>query len=209
MGNNSIVKKASRVRCIPDFLIKLRAKAIFQKCSAYPSNDDLKFYYYDDDSVFVGRLNKGRRDGQGQQFWYSEQHYHGNFHDDKCEGQGRMYYSDGSLYDGEWKDNQWNGYGLLIQPNGGKLKGQWKMGRLHDDEGQYKWLNGWVYQGKFENGQKIGSGTLSKGQMSYEVEDIQLNSDLLDKKIIDYLKRKGKLNLSGESTINFELLQQN
>lgn len=79
MGNGKFCtnnpRKNSRIEFVPHFYVKSRAEKvkynilfskIFKKCQAYPPNQtDTNLYLYDDDSVFIGSLKNGLRNGLG------------------------------------------------------------------------------------------------------------------------------------------------
>ncbi|KAM3143463.1 hypothetical protein pb186bvf_004524 [Paramecium bursaria] len=181
--------KNSRIEFVPHFYVKSRAEKIFKKCLAYPPNQtDSNLYLYDDDSVFIGSLKDGLRNGLGCQFWYKGQHYSGNFENDLFHGNGRFLYADHALYNGEWCEGKQNGQGILITANGGKFIGKWVNNKFTDDQGTYKWLNGWSFVGKFVDGQLVGRGSLRNGQTLYECEKIEFNSGYLSQKQIDQIK---------------------
>ena len=54
--------------------------------------------------------------------------YHGNMQDGKRNGRGTMHYADSRKYVGEWKDNKHHGQGTMYYKDGTSKSGRWNMG---------------------------------------------------------------------------------
>ena len=88
---------------------------------------------YANGDTFIGELNSGERDGEGEMKFANGDVYYGNFEHDKKNGLGTMGYANGDVYLGDWKDDKKHGEGMLKYANGRIFKGIWVNDQIYTD----------------------------------------------------------------------------
>ena len=81
-----------------------------EKGEKYDNTLELKMkkHIYPNNSVYLGQMRGGYRDGQGKMTW-----------------------SDGTIFEGEWAEGFATGYGILNLPHGGSYQGNWLNNKYH------------------------------------------------------------------------------
>jgi hypothetical protein len=125
---------------------------------------------YSGGAVYVGTLEKGRREGRGVLKYSADGHdycYLGEWHRDKRHGVGAMYVDNVTDYIGHWHRDREHGFGSRAFPDGAAFIGYF----LHGDvaHGQYRTRAGACYVGAFRNNLFHGRGTLFEaGEMVHD-----------------------------------------
>ena len=84
--------------------------------------------------------------------------YHGNMQDGKRNGRGTMHYADRRKYVGEWKDDKYHGYGVLTHKNRDQYEGYF-VNDKYNGQGTYYFASGDRYEGEFKDDKYNGQGT--------------------------------------------------
>lgn len=113
-------------------------------------------WIYPDGGRYVGNWRKGKRNGQGTDYFSNGDIYEGNFVDEARSGYGKMTSADGKIYIGQWKDDLKHGKGREEHPNGFTFEGNY----LNDNavQGKRTWPDGSRYTGSWINGKVHGKG---------------------------------------------------
>ena len=85
--------------------------------------------------------------------------YHGNMQDGKRNGRGTMHYADGRKYVGEWKNDKWHGYGVLTHKNRDQYEGYF-VNDKYNGQGTYYFASGNRYEGEWKDDKYNGQGTM-------------------------------------------------
>ena len=137
---------------------------------------------YDNDDLYHGNMQDGKRNGRGTMHyadrrkyvgeWKDDKYhgygvlthknrdqYEGYFVNDKYNGQGTYYYADGDRYEGEFKDNKYNGQGTYYWANGNRYEGEFKDDK-YNGQGTFYFASGNRYEGEWQDGKRHGQGTM-------------------------------------------------
>ena len=137
---------------------------------------------YDNDDLYHGNMQDGKRNGRGTMHyadrrkyvgeWKDDKYhgygvlthknrdqYEGYFVNDKYNGQGTYYYADGDRYEGEFKDNKYNGQGTYYWANGNRYEGEFKDDK-YNGQGTFYFASGDRHEGEFKDGLPNGQGTM-------------------------------------------------
>jgi hypothetical protein len=133
---------------------------------------------------YDGQWSNDYPNGLGTFFYANGDRYEGAFVNGQCEGNGTLFYVDGSKYVGEWLSNKRHGKGTLVFADGQRLEGQWVDNQYladwtalgykgdttrlrncnesfcQDGIGRFRYRDGSVYIGQFNNGLPEGQGTV-------------------------------------------------
>ena len=138
-------------------------------------NSETEIYYHNGDK-YRGNINaSGKPHGTGTYV-----------HEKKPKDGDRK-----SGYRGDWEDGKKDGIGTQFYSNGDRYKGTWRNGARAGKEGGYKYANGDIYVGPYEEDRKHG-----KGYYRYENGEIY---ELKFKK--GDLVKPGKASLRGDKVI--------
>ena len=111
---------------------------------------------YKDESVYVGEVREGRRQGQGKYTFPNQEFLEGTFVADKLEGKG-VYSTEQLKYEGDWVDGFQEGQGTETWKDGSVYTGGFKGGDKHG-YGEYKWGDGAAFKGDWCQGEIHGQG---------------------------------------------------
>ena len=137
---------------------------------------------YDNDDLYHGNMQDGKRNGRGTMHyadrrkyvgeWKDDKYhgygvlthknrdqYEGYFVNDKYNGQGTYYYADGDRYEGEFKDNKYNGQGTYYWANGNRYEGEFKDDK-YNGQGTFYFASGERYEGEGKDDKYNGQGTM-------------------------------------------------
>lgn len=119
-----------------------------------------KVYQKDGNLIYLGMLNKGKAEGQGELYEYDDMVYKGEFSENKYNGVGTLYQNNKKVYQGEFLENQYHGTGVLYDKNENiKFSGIFENGSKK--EGVSYFENGKIqYKGNYENDFYGGEGIL-------------------------------------------------
>lgn len=132
---------------------------------------------YDNDDLYHGNMQDGKRNGRGTMHyadrrkyvgeWKDDKYhgygvlthknrdqYEGYFVNDKYNGQGTYYYADGDRYEGEFKDDKYNGQGTFYFASGNRYEGEWQDGKRHG-QGTMYFKDGTSKSGRWEMGKFV------------------------------------------------------
>ena len=133
----------------------------------------------DEHGVYIGKFKEGQKHGHGVEET-ADGTFEGNFDRGMRHGYGTFRYNETEYYQGSWKRNEYHGSGLLVTEDF-EYDGQWVDGRKEGPRGHIRFSNGieyvggWIddkfheqgrlripglgeYQGKFNEGNKVGTG---------------------------------------------------
>lgn len=135
------------------------------------------------ETVYVGQLRDGKRDGQGVLVLNDGFRYEGGYRDDEWHGQGTATWANGNRYEGEWRNNKAHGQGTFAWANGDRYEGEYRDGKKHgqgvftgaagarfqgeyrDDKahglGVFTWANGDRFEGEFRDYMRHGHGVFT------------------------------------------------
>ncbi len=140
---------------------------------------------YANGNKYVGNWKNDRPVGQGTYSFADGSRYEGTFANGVFHGQGTFYYQDGKKYVGLWQQGQKHGDGTMYTAAGQAIGGQWIKGQYQADwksysaqidtlslrdcnqyfcnngKGKYRYADGTLYVGSFENGKPRGEGTVA------------------------------------------------
>ena len=137
---------------------------------------------YDNDDLYHGNMQDGKRNGRGTMHyadrrkyvgeWKDDKYhgygvlthknrdqYEGYFVNDKYNGQGTYYYADGDRYEGEFKDIKFNGQGTYYWANGNRYEGEFKDDK-YNGQGTFYFASGNRYEGEWKDNKHHGQGTM-------------------------------------------------
>lgn len=119
-----------------------------------------KVYQKDGSLLYLGMLDKGKAEGQGELYEYDTMVYKGEFSENKYHGTGVLYENNKKIYQGEFLENKYHGTGVLYDKNENiKFSGTFENG--NKKEGISYFENGKIqYKGNYENNLYGGEGTL-------------------------------------------------
>ncbi len=131
----------------------------------------------EDDTVYQGDWQSGKRHGQGKLHWPDGSFYEGNWRNDFLEGQGLLIYSNRDIYCGEFSKGLYHGEGTLyfanavedvndqenvnLLENRTHYSGEWKD-NSPNGFGEYFYNDGTKYRGNFKKGRLNGKGEVLK-----------------------------------------------
>ncbi len=142
--------------------------------------------FYDATGTFIfyknlkhGCMQGNCVNGQGTYLWEAGILYTGQFKNSEPDGYGICYFSNGGKYDGQWKERKFNGEVTNYLADGTITRGLWMdhnyvglavttthevssgciSGNCQNGFGVYKYDDGGVYSGEFNNTYREGSGT--------------------------------------------------
>ena len=119
------------------------------------------------DIKYVGEIENGNPNGQGNVTYANGYKYVGKWKDGKRNGQGTITYASGNKYAGKWKDGKRNGQGTVTYANGNKYVGKWKDGK-YNGQGTLTLSNGLTFVGIFKYGEEWnGNGFNTKNKIIY------------------------------------------
>ena len=111
------------------------------------------------ESIYIGKIANGKRNGQGKLILPDESEYEGNFKNNKFDGFGK-YKCKTYIYEGNFVEGKMNGKGKYKD----LLKKSTYEGDFLDDKkngyGIERYPDGSIYKGEFKNGIKEGKGNL-------------------------------------------------
>ena len=161
-----------------------------------------------EDSIFLGYINEknNKKNGFGVLKWNDGDYYKGNFKDDNFYGWG-IYYSNStqSLFKGEFKNNQIYGFGIEEWKNKNNSKFIGNYINQKREIGTLKFNDNLKYEGKFNENNFNGNGTLMIGNSENELIKIHgfFNNNIIDK-IVFYENLKENKKYYGEISDIFE-----
>ena len=112
---------------------------------------------YDNDDLYHGNMQDGKRNGRGTMHYADRRKYVGEWKNDKWHGKGILYHANGAIYKGGFKDDKYHGQAIYLGNNGDKYEGEFKDG-LINGYGIYEWANGDRYEGEWKDHKKNGKG---------------------------------------------------
>ncbi len=139
---------------------------------------------YANGNQYEGNWRNDRPAGQGVYTFSDGSRYEGEFSNGLFNGQGTFFYSDGKKYVGLWRQGKKHGEGTLFTAGGQTVAGQWIKGEYQADwksynpqldtlssrdcnryfcnngRGKYRYNDGTLYVGAFENGYPNGEGSV-------------------------------------------------
>ena len=127
-----------------------------------------------ENGIFYGKVEEGKKEGQGIYKFNNGETYVGEFKNDLREGIGIYYYKDGSSYNGNWKKDKKHGYGIYSYPDNEAYVGEWKYGK-YDGLGIFFYRNGDKYVGEVNENHRDGFGM--KISENKTVEFLQYSQD--------------------------------
>jgi len=128
-----------------------------KKASLISGQGRVEFF---DGRLYEGRLEAGRKVGQGLYVWSDGQRYNGNWRNDQPDGEGEWTSAKGDRYTGGFLAGRRSGKGRMVYADKTEYNGTWQDDRPAG-EGIFKFANGDVYQGQFVAGEQSGTGTLT------------------------------------------------
>ena len=161
-----------------------------------------------EDSIFLGYINEknNKKNGFGVLKWNDGDYYKGNFKDDNFYGWG-IYYSNStqSLFKGAFKNNQIYGFGIEEWKNKNNSKFIGNYINQKREIGTLKFNDNLKYEGKFNENNFNGNGTLMIGNSENELIKIHgfFNNNIIDK-IVFYENLKENKKYYGEISDIFE-----
>lgn len=128
--------------------------------AAKTPNNGFALIKYPDQSLYVGSIQNGVREGAGVRTYPGGVPllYSGEYSNGKKHGRGTLIstQSQAVLYEGDWREDKKEGKGRLVYDKGtytGSFVGDWFHGG-----GVLSWRNGDHYEGEFVKGQRTGEG---------------------------------------------------
>ncbi len=139
---------------------------------------------YANGNQYEGYWTNERPTGKGTFSFLDGSRYEGNFSNGVFHGQGTFFYQDDKKYVGQWENGKKHGNGTLYTANGQAIGGQWVKGEYQADwqrytanidtlssrdcnqfycnngNGKYRYADGTLYIGAFENGYPKGEGNV-------------------------------------------------
>ena len=132
---------------------------------------------YDNDDLYHGNMQDGKRNGRGTMHYADRRKYvgerkndksHGNgllthknrdqyegyFVNDKYNGQGTYYFASGDRYEGEFKDDKYNGQGTYYFASGNRYEGEWKDDK-YNGQGTMFYKDGSSKSGRWDMGKFV------------------------------------------------------
>ena len=143
-----------------------------QKKINIPTEKSEKTEY--ENGIFYGKVEEGKKEGQGIYNFNNGETYVGEFKNDLREGIGIYYYKDGSSYNGNWEKDKKHGYGIYSYPDNEAYVGEWKYGK-YDGLGIFFYRNGDKYVGEVNENHRDGFGM--KISENKTVEFLQYSQD--------------------------------
>lgn len=136
------------------------AEIIVNTNDFYEFTGKAKVFQKDGNLLYLGKLEKGKAQGQGEVYQNNNMVYKGELSDNQYCGTGTLYQQGRKVYEGEFLNNQYHGTGVLYHKNENiKFSGTFENG--YQKEGVSYFENGKVqYKGSYENGRYTGEGTL-------------------------------------------------
>eukprot|EP01017_Pseudomicrothorax_dubius_P016836 TRINITY_DN1903_c0_g1_i4.p1 TRINITY_DN1903_c0_g1~~TRINITY_DN1903_c0_g1_i4.p1 ORF type:complete len:666 (+),score=89.85 TRINITY_DN1903_c0_g1_i4:40-2037(+) len=110
---------------------------------------------YMDGSIYLGKTQKGKRNGIGRYYYANGDRYEGEWKNDKRDGKGIHYYENGDCYVGEWIQDMREGTGTYFFNTGERFNGIWKQD-MRNGRGTIFMRGGVRYEGTFVNNKKHG-----------------------------------------------------
>jgi hypothetical protein len=156
---------ATPAASVPAVKLEIRAEdAIYKgnfvldkKTSLISGEGRVEFF---DGRLYEGRLEAGRKVGNGLYVWSDGQRYKGEWRNDQPDGDGEWTSAKGDRYTGSFGSGKRVGIGRMVYADKTEYSGAWKDDRP-SGEGTFKFANGDVYQGQFVAGEQSGTGTLT------------------------------------------------
>ncbi|NDO46134.1 hypothetical protein [Clostridium sp. MD294] len=126
----------------------------------YEFTGKAKVFQKDGNLLYLGKLEKGKAQGQGEVYQNGDMIYKGELSDNQYCGTGILYQQGKKVYEGEFLNNQYHGTGILYNKNENiRFSGIFENG--YQKEGISYFENGKIqYKGSYENGYYTGEGTL-------------------------------------------------
>ena len=109
---------------------------------------------------YEGRLQAGKRVGQGITIHGTGKTHKGDYVDDRPHGSGITVWENGDRYDGTFVSGNRTGSGTFTWANGNLYSGDFVDGE-RTGNGRYVWAAGGRYEGAFVKGRFHGTGTLT------------------------------------------------
>jgi hypothetical protein len=117
------------------------------------------YKYGENNSVYVGKLVNGDKEGKGILTWSNGDKYVGMFTKGHATGLGTLT-SQNKVYDGMWKNGFRHGKGKETKPNGDSYDGEWENNLPHG-YGIRLFADGRKWEGTWKKGQLVGEGKCS------------------------------------------------
>ena len=114
---------------------------------------------YDNDDLYHGNMQDGKRNGRGTMHYADRRKYVGEWKDDKYHGKGTYYFVSGDRYVGEFKDDKKNGRGTFYWADGARYEGEFKDDK-YNGQGTYYFASGNRYEGEWKDDKYNGQGTM-------------------------------------------------
>ena len=110
-----------------------------------------KFIWADGD-IYEGDFKDDKRTGKGKLKWTNGDIYEGDFIDGKLMGKGKYIWADGDIYEGDFKDGNQTGKGKITWADKNTWKGEFRENEPWNGEGTWRYKDGSIVKGKWENG---------------------------------------------------------
>ena len=114
---------------------------------------------YDNDDLYHGNMQDGKRNGRGTMHYADRRKYVGEWKDDKYHGYGVLTHKNRDQYEGYFVNDKYNGQGTYYYADGDRYEGEFKDNK-YNGQGTYYWANGNRYEGEFKDDKYNGQGTM-------------------------------------------------
>jgi hypothetical protein len=130
------------------------------QCLSGDCNTGFGIKKYEDGTIYIGEWWNTSPSGDGTVIWPDGTIYVGHFIKGLYQGNGTLFSSE-VLYIGEFYEDIPNGKGAMFMNNGDMFIGLFEEG-LMDGNGVYKYKNGLIEEGLWEQGKEMGEILLKR-----------------------------------------------
>ena len=114
---------------------------------------------YDNDDLYHGNMQDGKRNGRGTMHYADRRKYVGEWKDDKYHGYGVLTHKNRDQYEGYFVNDKYNGQGTYYFASGDRYEGEFKDDK-YNGQGTYYFASGNRYEGEWHDGKRHGQGTM-------------------------------------------------
>ena len=114
---------------------------------------------YDNDDLYHGNMQDGKRNGRGTMHYADRRKYVGEWKDDKYHGYGVLTHKNRDQYEGYFVNDKYNGKGIFYCTNGNRYEGEFKDDK-YNGQGTFYFASGNRYEGEWQDGKRHGQGTM-------------------------------------------------